>query len=101
MMIEALKSKIHRAVVTQAELNYVGSITIDTEEIQRIIKTYFKNLHSNKYKNVKHVIYGHLHGKDCRTQNIIIKNDIPYRLTSCDQVDNTLQLIFDTQLDNN
>ena len=29
MMIEALKSKIHRAVVTQAELNYVGSITID------------------------------------------------------------------------
>ena len=55
----------------------------------------------NKYKNVKHVIYGHLHGKDCRTQNIIIKNDIPYRLTSCDQVDNTLQLIFDTQLDNN
>ncbi|MGL6202476.1 MAG: aspartate 1-decarboxylase [Lachnospiraceae bacterium] len=26
-----LKSKIHRAVVTQAELNYVGSITIDKE----------------------------------------------------------------------
>lgn len=26
-----LKSKIHRAVVTQAELNYVGSITIDCE----------------------------------------------------------------------
>lgn len=26
-----LKSKIHRAVVTQAELNYVGSITIDSE----------------------------------------------------------------------
>lgn len=24
-----LKSKIHRAVITQAELNYVGSITID------------------------------------------------------------------------
>ena len=29
MMLEVLKSKIHRAVVTQAELNYVGSITID------------------------------------------------------------------------
>lgn len=26
-----LKGKIHRAVVTQADLNYVGSITIDTE----------------------------------------------------------------------
>lgn len=29
MTVEILKSKIHRAVVTQAELNYVGSITID------------------------------------------------------------------------
>ena len=26
-----LKSKIHRAVITQAELNYVGSVTIDEE----------------------------------------------------------------------
>ncbi len=26
-----LKSKIHRAVVTQADLNYVGSITIDRD----------------------------------------------------------------------
>jgi len=29
MEISMLKSKIHRAVITQAELNYVGSITID------------------------------------------------------------------------
>lgn len=31
MTITMLKGKIHRAVVTQAELNYVGSITIDSE----------------------------------------------------------------------
>ncbi len=31
MMIEVLKSKIHRVRVTQANLNYVGSITIDEE----------------------------------------------------------------------
>jgi len=31
MIIEVLKSKIHRARVTQAELNYVGSITIDED----------------------------------------------------------------------
>ena len=30
MSITLLKSKIHRAVVTQAELDYVGSVTIDT-----------------------------------------------------------------------
>lgn len=29
MRVSMLKGKIHRAVVTQAELNYVGSITID------------------------------------------------------------------------
>ena len=31
MFIEVFKSKIHRARVTQADLNYVGSITIDEE----------------------------------------------------------------------
>lgn len=31
MLIEILKSKIHRAVVTEANLNYVGSITIDED----------------------------------------------------------------------
>ncbi len=30
-MIEVLKSKIHRVRVTQADLNYVGSITIDED----------------------------------------------------------------------
>ena len=29
MIIQVLKSKIHRAKVTEAQLNYVGSITID------------------------------------------------------------------------
>ncbi|MEN5056161.1 aspartate 1-decarboxylase [Sphingobacterium kitahiroshimense] len=31
MFIEVMKSKIHRVRVTQAELNYVGSITIDED----------------------------------------------------------------------
>lgn len=31
MYIQVLKSKIHRATVTQANLNYVGSITIDED----------------------------------------------------------------------
>lgn len=29
MQIQLLKSKIHRVKITQAELHYVGSITID------------------------------------------------------------------------
>ncbi len=32
--IEVLKSKIHRVTVTQADLNYVGSITVDEALIE-------------------------------------------------------------------
>lgn len=31
MQIEILKSKIHRAVITEANLNYVGSLTLDED----------------------------------------------------------------------
>ena len=34
MTISMLKAKIHRAVVTQAELDYVGSITVDEELLE-------------------------------------------------------------------
>lgn len=34
MMIEVLQSKIHRVKVTGAELNYIGSITIDADLIE-------------------------------------------------------------------
>ena len=35
MQITMLKGKIHRAVVQQAELNYVGSITVDPELMEQ------------------------------------------------------------------
>ncbi|MCB0504277.1 MAG: aspartate 1-decarboxylase [Cyclobacteriaceae bacterium] len=31
MLIEVMKSKIHRVKITQAELHYVGSITVDED----------------------------------------------------------------------
>ena len=34
MLLEILKSKIHRACVTEANLNYVGSITIDENLVE-------------------------------------------------------------------
>ncbi|MGM9551810.1 MAG: aspartate 1-decarboxylase [Clostridia bacterium] len=34
MTITMLKGKIHRAKVTQAEINYVGSITVDSELLE-------------------------------------------------------------------
>lgn len=35
MQITMLKGKIHRAIVQQAELNYVGSITVDPELMEQ------------------------------------------------------------------
>lgn len=35
MTITMLKAKIHRATVTQAELNYVGSITVDMDLLEQ------------------------------------------------------------------
>ncbi len=35
MTISVLKSKIHRATVTQSELDYIGSITVDAELLEK------------------------------------------------------------------
>lgn len=40
--------------------------------------------------SVDSVVYGHLHGKDCRAVKYLEKNGVKYYLTSCDQVDNKL-----------
>ena len=34
MKVEMLKGKIHRATVVQAELDYVGSITVDEDLLE-------------------------------------------------------------------
>jgi aspartate 1-decarboxylase len=34
MQIEVLKSKVHRAVITEANLNYVGSLTLDEDMME-------------------------------------------------------------------
>jgi aspartate 1-decarboxylase len=48
MMIEVLKSKIHCARITEANLNYMGSITIDEDLMDAVgILTYEKILVAN------------------------------------------------------
>ena len=39
MQIQVVKSKIHRVKVTGAELNYIGSITIDEDLMELIALT--------------------------------------------------------------
>lgn len=62
MEIEVLKSKIHRAKVTGADLNYVGSITIDEDWMEKaglyeFEKVYVLNI-DNGERFVTYVIKG-------------------------------------------
>ena len=53
MNIEILKSKIHRATVTQADLDYIGSITIDEDLMDAV------NLIENEKVDIYDVSNGH------------------------------------------
>jgi len=45
MQIEILKSKIHRATVTEANINYIGSITIDENLMNAANLVEFEKVH--------------------------------------------------------
>jgi len=45
MTVEVLKSKIHRVTVTEANLNYIGSITIDEDLIDAANLIEFEKVH--------------------------------------------------------
>ncbi|MBU1367915.1 MAG: aspartate 1-decarboxylase [Bacteroidetes bacterium] len=61
MNIEVLKSKIHRATITQADLNYIGSIAIDEDLIEAV----------NLIENEKVSIYNITNGE--RLDTYVIK----------------------------
>ncbi|MDR2146664.1 MAG: aspartate 1-decarboxylase [Tannerella sp.] len=44
MTIEILKSKIHRVTVTEANLNYVGSITVDEDLLEAANMTEYEKV---------------------------------------------------------
>ncbi len=52
MNIEVLKSKIHRATITQADLNYIGSIAIDENLMEAV------NLIENERVNIYNITNG-------------------------------------------
>ena len=58
MQVTILKSKIHRAAVTGASLNYEGSLTIDIEFMQRVgLLPYEKILCSNMANGARFETY--------------------------------------------
>lgn len=63
MQIEVLKSKIHRVTVTQADINYIGSVTIDENLMEA----------SNLIENEKVDIFNYNNGE--RFTTYVIKGE--------------------------
>jgi aspartate 1-decarboxylase len=56
MQIQVLKSKIHRVRVTEADLNYVGSITIDENLMDATNLIVNEQVHVLNYRNGERII---------------------------------------------
>jgi len=63
MQIEVLKSKIHKATITEADLNYIGSIAIDEDLMEA----------ANLIENEKVHIYNITNGERLETYIILGK----------------------------
>ena len=63
MQIEVIKSKIHRVTVTQAELDYIGSVTIDEDLMDAV----------SLYENQKVDVYNYNNGE--RLSTYVIKGE--------------------------
>jgi len=63
MLITVYKSKIHRATITQADLNYIGSITIDENLMEAC------NLHEHERVQVVNINNGE------RLETYVIKGE--------------------------
>lgn len=56
MQIQVLKSKIHRATVTEANIDYVGSITIDENLMDAVNLIENEQVHVLNYSNGERII---------------------------------------------
>ena len=56
MQIQVLKSKIHRVKFTQADLNYIGSVTIDEDLMDAVGLIENEQVHVLNYNNGERLI---------------------------------------------
>ncbi len=72
MEVTVLKSKIHRVKVTEANINYIGSITIDEDLLDAANLVEHEQVHVLNYTNGERVITYTIKGK--RGSGIICMN---------------------------
>ena len=82
MLKTFMKAKLHRAVVTDANLNYIGSITIDEKLMKAAGLEPFEYVHVNNLSNAAHWETYIIPGKEGE----IILNGPPSRLFQKDDL---------------
>ncbi len=103
---DADDEKIYKREVIRLELGLKDLDKLFVEGDKRIVMIHYppfnaKMLPSDftrlceQYK-VDYVVYGHLHGKNCRVKHELVQNDVKYLLCSCDQVNCELVSVCET-----
>lgn len=82
---ERLRLALHKAKALRAEGDVlVTMIHYPPFNVRRENSLFTELFEKNQ---VDFVVYGHLHGRDCRADRVFIKENVRYYLTACDQTD--------------
>ena len=84
MIIEVLKSKIHRVTVTEANLNYIGSIVIDEDLMDAANLIEFEKVHILNINNGERFTTYIIKGE--RSSGIICMNGAAARKVQCGDI---------------
>ena len=84
MIIEVLKSKIHRVTVTEANLNYIGSIAIDEDLMDAANLIEFEKVHILNINNGERFTTYIIKGE--RSSGIICLNGAAARKAQCGDI---------------
>ncbi|MGN1099998.1 MAG: metallophosphoesterase [Christensenellales bacterium] len=96
--------KIFEREVERMKLSLNAAEKLMTPEDTLVVMTHFPPFNVRREQNamtdllesrgVRTVVYGHLHGKNCRSDKKYTANGVSYYLTSCDQISNNPVKIF-------
>jgi len=87
MQINVLKSKIHRATVTEANLDYIGSITID----EALMEKYFNKLKNRKAEKDE-ILLEEKRLSTLLTQKQILQKDIAAEKKLIERIQKNLEI---------
>ncbi|MBL7891151.1 MAG: aspartate 1-decarboxylase [Bacteroidia bacterium] len=85
MQIQVLKSKIHNAFITEADVNYIGSITIDEDLMDAVNLVEGEQVHVISHRNGERLITYVIKGKR-GTKEICMNGPAALKMNKGDKV---------------